>query len=214
MNQKVLKRKEIIPKIISEIKKAEIEIIVVSAWFTDEDLLNVLLKKQEQGVKVKLIIEENLKNEKYRLSDLTKAGGEIYKIEKEDFGMMHQRYCVIDGKIAVFPLDIRSPYFLVNDYESLIVTGHYKTIQNLIKHFYKIKENATTMAKDNIVNSILTRIKNLVIKILKIKDKKALTTKEIEFERAIKPVKRIKLKMIDPASILEDESGDIFLNRN
>jgi hypothetical protein len=96
----------------------------------------------------------------------------------------------------------------------LIVTGHYKTIQNLIKHFYKIKENATTMAKDNIVNSILTRIKNLAIKILKIKDKKALTTKEIEFERAIKPVKRIKFKMIDPASILEDESGDIFLNRN
>ena len=214
MNKKGLQKTEISPMIISEMEKSESEIIVVSAWFTDEDLLNVLLKKQEQGVKVKLIIEENLKNEKHRFSDLTKAGGEIYKIEKEDFGMMHQRYCVIDEKIAVFPLDLRSPYFLVNDHESLIVTGHYKTIQNLITHFYKIKENATTMAKDNIVNSILTRIKNLVLKILKTKGKKALTTKEIEFERAIKPPKRIKLKMIDPASILEDESGDIFLKRN
>jgi len=173
-----------------------------------------LLNKQKQGVKVKLIVEDNTENEKHRFSDLTKAGGEIYKIEKEDFGMMHQRYCVIDEKIAVFPLDIRSPFFLVNDHESLIVTEHYKTIQNLIKHFYKIKENATTMSKDNIVNSILTRIKNLVLKILKIKGKEAGTTKEIEFERDMKPAKRIKLKMIDPASILDDESGDIFLKRN
>jgi phosphatidylserine/phosphatidylglycerophosphate/cardiolipin synthase-like enzyme len=71
MNKKVLQKTEISPIIISEMEKSQSEIIVVSAWFTDEDLLNVLLKKQEQGIKVKLIIEENLKNEKYRFSDLT-----------------------------------------------------------------------------------------------------------------------------------------------
>lgn len=214
MNNRVLQKTEISPIIISEMEKSENEIIVVSAWFTDNDLLNVLLKKQKQGVKVKWIIAENLKNEKHRFSDLTKAGGEIYKIEKDDFGMMHQRYCVIDEKIAVFPLDLRSPYFLVNNPESLIVTGHYKTIQNLITHFYKVKKNATTIAKENIVSSIFTRIKKLVISILKIKNKESEKVKVNEFGRDMKPVKKVKLKIINPASILEDESGDIFLKRN
>jgi hypothetical protein len=128
--------------------------------------------------------------------------------------MMHQRYCVIDGKIAVFPLAIRSPYFLVNDHESLIVTNHKKTIQNLITHFYKIKENAITMEKDNTDSPVLTRIKKRVLKILKIKGKEAETTKEIDFEKDIKPAQKVKFKLINAASILEDESGDIFLKRN
>jgi phosphatidylserine/phosphatidylglycerophosphate/cardiolipin synthase-like enzyme len=216
MKKKVLQKTEISPTIISEMEKSESEIIVVSAWFTDEDILNVLIKKQEQGVKVKLIVEDNIENEKYRFSRLIKAGGEVYKIKKEDFGIMHKKYCIIDEKIAVFPLAIRSPYYLLNDHESLIVTDHYKTAQNLKTHFYKIKENATTIAKDNIVNSILTHFKNLLIGILniKIKSKEAETIKEIDFERNIKPAKRINLKMINPATIFEDESGDIFLNRN
>lgn len=214
MNQKVLQRTEISPTIISEIEKAEVEILVVSDWFTDENLFNILLKKQKQGVTVKFIVDGNLKSERIKISKLTKLGGEIYKIGIEDFGMMHQRYCLIDEKIAVFPLAIRSPYFLVNDRESLIVTGHYKTIQNLKTHFYKIKGSANKIGKDKIECSILTRIKNRVLKIFKIKGKETETIKEFDFEKDIKLPNKIKLKMINPASILEDESSDIFLKRN
>jgi hypothetical protein len=213
MTKKGLTGIEIYPKIISELKKSEKEILVVSDWFTDEKLFDVLLEKQEQGVKVKLIIEENLKNEKEKFSDLTKAGVEIYKIEKEDFGMMHQMYCVIDEKIAVFPLAIRSPYFLVNDHESLIVTGHYKTIQNLKTHFYKLKDGATIIGKNHIESSVFALIKNWVLGIFKINGKET-EAKKNDFEKEMILKKEIRFKMIDSSDILNNESNYFFHHRN
>jgi hypothetical protein len=214
MNKKVLSKIEIYPKIISELKKSEKEILVVSDWFIDENLFGILLKKQEQGVKVKLIIKDDAKYKRFNLSDLSNAGGEICKIEKENFGMMHQRYCVIDEKIAVFPLAIRSPYFFVNDLESLIVTGHYKTIQNFKTHFYKIKGKATLISKHKNDCSIFKGITNRVLEIFRINVKYSKTQKVTGFEREMISKKEIKFKMIDTSSMLKDESDYFFLNRN
>lgn len=212
MNKKVLSRIELYPKIISELKKSEREILVVSDWLTDENLFDILLKKQEQGVKVKLIVEENFKNEIKKVSDLAKSGGEIYKFEKGNYGLMHKKYCIIDDKIAIFPLVISSPY-LVNDHESLIVTGHNKTIHNLKTHFYKLKGSATIIGKNNIKSSLLTWLKNRVADIFKIKLKVA-GTKKNDFEKEMFPKQVIRFKMVNASDILSDESNYFFQHRN
>lgn len=214
MTKKGLTGIEIYPKIISELKKSEKEILVVSDWFSDEELFGILLKKQEQGVKVKFIIEENLKNERIKISELTKWGFEIYKIEKENYGLMHKKYCIIDEKIAIFPLVISSPFFLVNNHESLIVTGHNNTVHSLKTHFYQLKSGATKIGKNNTRSSVFTLIKNWVRGILKIKVKQAETAKKNDFEKEMIPKKEIRFKMNDASDILGDESNYFFHHRN
>jgi phosphatidylserine/phosphatidylglycerophosphate/cardiolipin synthase-like enzyme len=214
MKNKVLSGIEIYPKIISELKKSEKEILVVSNWFIDENLFEILLKKQEQGVKVKLIIEDDEVNEKFSLFDLNQAGGEIYKIKKENFGLMHKRYCIVDEKIAIFPLAIWSPYVLVQNYESLIVTGHFKTIQNFTTHFYKIKSSSSRLTNEKAEKTIICHIKNWVLKFFRIKRKDAGTQKVTGFQGETISKKEIKFKMIDTSNILKDESDYFFLNRN
>jgi hypothetical protein len=160
MNKNGLTGTKIYPKIISELKKSEKEILIVSDWLNDEKLFDILLQKQEQGVKVKFMVEENLKNEKIKIWELTKWGGEIYKFEKENFGLMHKKYCIIDEKTAIFPLVISSSFFIVNNHESLIVTRHNRTINNLKTHFHKLKSNATKIEKDNDKSSVFTLFPN------------------------------------------------------
>jgi hypothetical protein len=212
MNKKVLQRIEIYPKIISELKKSEREILVVSDWLTDENLFDILLKKQKHGVKVKLVIEENLKDETKKVSHLAKSGGEIYKFEKGNYGLMHKKYCIIDDKIAIFPLVISSPY-LVNDHESLIVTSHNKTIHNLKTHFYKLLGGATIIAKNNFKSTLLTWLKNRVTDIFKIKLNEA-GIKKNDFEKKIFPKQEIRFKMINASDILSDKSNYFFHHRN
>ena len=214
MKNKVLSGIEIYPKIISELKKSEKEILVVSNWFIDENLFGILLKKQEQGVKVKLIIEDDEENERFNLVDLSHAGGEIYKIKKENFGLMHKRYCIVDEKIAIFPLAIWSPYVLVQNYESLIITGHFKTIQNFTSHFYKIKSSSTRLTKDKSEKTIVCGIKNRVFKMFRIIVKNSKTQKGAGFDSKKMPKEEIKFKKIDTSNILKDESDYFFLNRN
>ena len=155
---------EIFPTIISEIKKAEIEILIVSAWFSDENLFNILLKKQKQGVKVKLIIKDYLKNEKIKFFELSRAGSEIYIIEKEAYGMMEKKFCIIDEKIVIHSIFNWTANITVNNHESIIITDQNDAIQNAKTNFYKMKEIATKMEGNGFYKSLLTRFAEGVFK--------------------------------------------------
>jgi phosphatidylserine/phosphatidylglycerophosphate/cardiolipin synthase-like enzyme len=167
MNRKVLQKIEILPTIISEIKKAEIEILIVSAWFSDDKLFDVLVKKQKQGVKVKLILKDYLKNEKIKLSKLSKEGGEIYIIEKEAYGMMEKKYCIIDEKIVILAMFNWSANIIVNNLESIIITDEVNTIQNVKTNFYKLKEHTSKIGNNGFCNSFFARIAGKYLKCCK-----------------------------------------------
>ena len=64
MNQSVIKGKEIFTEINSNLLNSEKEILVVSAWFTDQQLLDTLIKKANEGVSVKVIVANTKDNEK------------------------------------------------------------------------------------------------------------------------------------------------------
>jgi phosphatidylserine/phosphatidylglycerophosphate/cardiolipin synthase-like enzyme len=214
MNKEIVNKIKKLPTIISELKKAKNEILVVSTWFTDENLCDVLIKKREEGVSVKLIIEDYVKNDRCRLADLTKAGGEVYKIEKENFGMMYKSYCIVDERVAIFPLSIWSHYILAPNHESLIVTRHLKTIKNLKTHFYDIKGIATKIGTSKVDKSIFTQIKNWVLEIFGMKLKDIEPTSEIAVEKEIKVKQKIKFKVVKTASIIKNDSVNTFINRN
>jgi hypothetical protein len=93
--------KDIQTGILNELHGAQSSIFAAVAWFTDQDLLDMLLAKTALGLDVKLVIADNEENQKLNFESLIDAGAELKRVKGNGFGMMHQKYCVIDEKLAI-----------------------------------------------------------------------------------------------------------------
>ncbi len=88
--------------IISDIRNATKSISIAVAWFTNCDIFDELLKKQNQGIQVKLIIlndDINLREQSLEFQDLIDTGGKIWLASAEH--PMHHKFCIIDGAILI-----------------------------------------------------------------------------------------------------------------
>lgn len=136
---------EIFSKIKLTLNDAKSEILIAAAWFTDDQLFEIILNKLKEGIKLALIIGENQENLKLPFEQITKAGGRFIKIKSVGYGIMHQKFCVIDRKIAIhgsynYTINARN-----NNHESVIYTTHKATVEQLVKDFETIFARATTI---------------------------------------------------------------------
>lgn len=85
-------------KIIEELNKALNTIYVCVAWFTDDELRDVLLAKQQNGVDVRVITYRDGVNNKHGVDFKT-----IPHIECRAGrgGIMHRKYCIIDNHVTI-----------------------------------------------------------------------------------------------------------------
>lgn len=137
--QVINENKDIYQKIQKELHAAEFEILIATAWFTDEDLYNILAAKVKEGVRVEIIMADNQENEKLNFASLTTAGAAVFKIRNSGYGIMNQKFCVIDKRIALHGSYNWSVNAKKNNQESIISTNHEATIQSLIKNFDTVK---------------------------------------------------------------------------
>ena len=144
--QEVINENDKIFEIIKDtLANAKSEILIAAAWFTDPVLFDIVLDQLRKNIKVSIIIADNSDNEKLAFDEITKLGGFCIKIKSVGFGMMHQKFCVIDQLIAIhgsynFTLNARN-----NNHESVIYTTHKETVQNLINNFNIIKAKAIAL---------------------------------------------------------------------
>jgi len=131
--------KEIYAKIQSELLAAEQEILIATAWFTDDDLYQIVSGKLDEGVRVEIIIADNQENEKLDFDRLVDKGAEVYKIKNSGSGIMNQKFCVIDQRIALHGSYNWSVNAKKNNQESIISTNHQETIASLIENFNNVK---------------------------------------------------------------------------
>lgn len=131
--------KEIYARIQSELYKAEFEILIVTAWFTDDDLFNILLSKLAEGVHIEVIVADNQENERLDFGLLTLKGATVYKIKNSGYGGMNQKFCVIDKRIALHGSYNWTHNAKKNNQESIISTNHQETITSLIDNFNELK---------------------------------------------------------------------------
>lgn len=89
---------EIRQLIIDELKKAVNTIYVCVAWFTDEELRDVLLTKLNEGVDVRVITYQDGVNKKHGV-DFKEIPN--IKIRGERGGIMHRKYCIIDNHVTI-----------------------------------------------------------------------------------------------------------------
>ncbi|MBV7532850.1 phospholipase D-like domain-containing protein [Chitinophaga sp. sic0106] len=138
--------KEIFYRIIYELQHATSEILIATGWFTDDDLFNVLLEKLDQGVGIEIIIADNQDNEKLDFSQLVARGAAVHKIKSNGYGVMNQKFCVIDQRIALHGSYNWTVNAKKNNHESIISTNHKETIESLIRNFNEIKHRISGLA--------------------------------------------------------------------
>ncbi len=90
-------------KIIEELNKAINTIYVCVAWFTDDELRDVLLSKHQSGVDVRVITYLDGVNKKHGVD----FHG-IPHIERRGIkgGIMHRKYCIIDNHVTISVLQL------------------------------------------------------------------------------------------------------------
>ena len=161
MKQSVLKGEEIFNELSEGLRAAQKKIIIVTAWFTDQELLDILTLKQKDGVPISIVISDNKQNEKLNFQEIVALGATLHKVQIKGFGMMHQKYCVIDEKIAFHGSYNWTVNARKNNSESVIKTDHKETIQDLVSDFekinmekeaIKIEEDISEDKKDNFLS--------------------------------------------------------------
>lgn len=131
---------EIFETISRELKEAQQEILVVAAWFTDSDLLRILKEKAEAGLNVQIIVSDNEDNRKLEFDSFPDAESNVLRVKNVGYGMMHQKYCVIDREKAIHGSYNWTVNAKKNNHESVIITNHQQTVDELVKNFENIKQ--------------------------------------------------------------------------
>ena len=87
--------------IFESFEKASKSIDIAVAWFTNEELYNLLLRKIEEGVSARLVLINDDINNKSGLDFQTfiDKGGELFFGRNGFF--MHNKYCIIDGGVVI-----------------------------------------------------------------------------------------------------------------
>ncbi|CAO5062078.1 phospholipase D-like domain-containing protein [Microcystis aeruginosa] len=88
-------------EIIKHIYEAKFAIWVCVAWFTDADLFQRLIDKKNQGVNVRLIINDDENNKKSGLDYQKFETHKIKKIGKYGTNSMHDKFCILDLKTVI-----------------------------------------------------------------------------------------------------------------
>jgi hypothetical protein len=149
--------KEIYWRIEKELLQAQHEILVATAWFTDSDLFEILRRKLTEKVKVEIILTDNAENNKLHFDELALAGASVIRIKNAGQGIMHQKFCLIDGKLALHGSYNWTVNARKNNQESIIVTDHPETVESLVGQFREMKLKAmNTAGKDGFFSKLLS----------------------------------------------------------
>lgn len=123
--------------IVGQLSKAKSLILVAVAYFTDENLFRILLKKAKEGVKVQLIVRDD---------EINIMSGIDYNSLKElngDFCYnknLHHKFCVIDG-LTVLSGSYNWTHQARRNHEDLtLIEGDLNTAAMFMVKFFKIKD--------------------------------------------------------------------------
>lgn len=89
--------KDIKKKLLEAIAEAEFIIYCAVAWITDFDIIDALIVKSKEGVKIELLVndDDTFSSKKESFLPFIQAGGKLYLYPKGK-ALMHNKFCIID----------------------------------------------------------------------------------------------------------------------
>lgn len=148
-------------EIFEELKKrltgSQRSIKVAAAWFTDNDLFQVLLNKldEDRGIKLEIVLDDNKENYWLPFMELIKKGA-LVKLSKGigSNGRMHEKFCIIDDTILICGSYNWSKNARTENYENVIVSTIQKTVEEFIEKFEELLKSATVYISENLSDEI------------------------------------------------------------
>jgi hypothetical protein len=128
--------------ILQELDKAKKSISIAVAWFTNDDLFDMLCEKLDNGVTVELIIiNDYINNWEHGLlfQNFIDSGGKLYLSEYPS--IMHHKFCLIDGEI-IFNGSYNWTYYAEkrNDENIMLLKGKDDLYQKFQAEFNRLKD--------------------------------------------------------------------------
>lgn len=124
------------PLVLEQIQEAKASIQIAVAWFTDQEVLDILVEKRLQGVKVLVVLSNDTKNfeESYSLdfTKLQQVGGKLVVVEAS---FMHHKFCIIDQRILLTGSANYTYNGFYKNNESIIVTDEEESVNDFISEF-------------------------------------------------------------------------------
>jgi hypothetical protein len=127
--------------LINELKNANSSILVAVAWFTDNDLLEILCEKANNGINVEIIIANDEINVTSHLhyERINQLGGYFsYDRSSNLNSLMHNKFCVIDLNKTITG-SYNWSYKARNNRENITVTIDSQLALQFARYFYKLK---------------------------------------------------------------------------
>ena len=141
--------------IISMLRKSESEVSVAMAWFTNRELLNELILCLQRGVKVSLILLDDIINHCDFGADfnlfIAENNSEFY-LYPQTMKFMHHKFCIIDNRVLITGSYNWTNYAESRNLENIIITEDYSLIEEYIACFNEMKQNLESVNTFDIIS--------------------------------------------------------------
>ena len=152
MNDILTNGTEIKQRIILEIQKANQNIFLAMAWFTDRDIASAFIDAKNRSVNVEIILSSNAQNETVKQM-FRETNINLHAFETGDErGMMHHKFCLIDNKITINGSYNYSYNASNNNVENIQISDDSNTYRQFLSEFERLKYNIDHQLDVNAVN--------------------------------------------------------------
>lgn len=129
--------------IISMLRQADTEVSVAMAWFTNRELLHELIQCLQRGVKVSLILLDDIINHCDFGADFN-----LFIVEKNSefflypatMKFMHHKFCIIDNRVLITGSYNWTNYAENRNLENILITEDLSLIEKYSACFNKMKQ--------------------------------------------------------------------------
>lgn len=122
-------------KILAVLSAARVSVDIAMAWFTNDAFLPILRAKQEEGVRIRILLNNDAVNQNYGCNLTT---FEVKKRRGAHGGIMHNKLCIVDNQI--------------------VITGSYNWSENAE---YRNIENVAVLCDNNIASEASVEFQRL-----------------------------------------------------
>lgn len=130
-------------QIIKLLQNASKEVSIAMAWFTSIELFDELINCLNRGVTVRLVLLDNPINFMEYAPDFNefiKTGGDLH-IASYDVGLMHHKFCVIDGKIVVTGSYNWTYYAETRNVENILISDDGYVVTKFMHEFDRLLQD-------------------------------------------------------------------------
>ena len=129
-------------RIVQSVRSAKRNIKIAMAWFTNSNLFDELIQAMHRGVKVELILLDDVINWQPYAPDFNKINyhenGQV-RIAYRSSGFMHHKFCIIDTELLITGSYNWTYYAEKRNIENVVVSDDQRLIAAYIDEFERLR---------------------------------------------------------------------------